>query len=42
MNDGVLALPVHDFPLILVDIQPGILDILENVVIGASEVLQLT
>ena len=30
MNDGVLALPVHDFPLTLVDVEPGILDILEK------------
>ena len=30
MNDGALALPVHDFPLTLVDIEPGMLDILEK------------
>ena len=30
MNDGVLALPVHDFPLTLVDVEPGVLMILEK------------
>lgn len=30
MNDGVLALPVHDFPLTLVDVEPAVLLILEN------------
>ena len=30
MNDGVLALPVHDFPLTLVDVEPGVLMVLEK------------
>ena len=30
MNDGVLALPVHDCPLTLVDVEPGVLMILEK------------
>ena len=30
MNDGVLALPVHDFPLTLVDVDPAVLFILEK------------
>ena len=30
MHDGVLALPVHDFPLTLVDVEPGVLMILEK------------
>ena len=30
MNDGVLALPVHDFPLTLVDVEPSVLNILER------------
>lgn len=30
MNNGVLTLPVHDFPLTWVDVEPGILIILEN------------
>ena len=30
MNNGVLALPVYDFPLTWVDVGPGLLIILEN------------
>ena len=30
MNDGVLALPVHDFPLTLVDVDPAVLFILKK------------
>ena len=30
MNDGVLALPVHGFPLTLVDVEPSALNILER------------
>ena len=30
MTDGVLALPVHDFPLTLVDVNPSVLFILEK------------
>ena len=30
MTDGVLALPAHDFPLTLVDVNPSVLFILEK------------
>ena len=30
MNDGVLALPAHDFPLTLVDLDPSVLTVLEK------------
>ncbi|CAJ1444831.1 unnamed protein product [Effrenium voratum] len=31
MNDGVLALPVYDFPLTLVDVEPSVLTVLEEI-----------
>ena len=31
MNDGVLAVPVHDFPLTLVDVEPSVLNMLQGI-----------
>lgn len=33
MSEGALALPVHDFPLTLVDVDPCVLEILEKPII---------